>query len=233
MAESYYPISPYAYCAGDPVNRVDPEGERVRIWFYDNTGVRRSILYSGESITHSNAFVNSVIKAYQYNKTNWIKVGYIEDSPTARLVEREEIINIVDAGTIGDHFSDAYNTIYWNPKVGHLSNSAVFSPASAFDHEADHANDYLDDPVAHINRRSTPDKSFKNKEERRVITNSEQKTAVANGEIKTGQKTRTTYNQKEIIIKGGVSSTIIDKNETILYYQQKNKDNQRRFSLEY
>ena len=81
LAESYYNISPYAYCAGDPVNRVDPEGERVRIWFYDNTGVRRSILYSGESITHSNAFVNSVIKAYQYNKTNWIKVGYIEDSP--------------------------------------------------------------------------------------------------------------------------------------------------------
>ena len=38
---------------------------------------------------------------------------------------------------------------------------------------------------------------------------------------------------KKKLIKGGVSSTIIDKNETILYYQQKIKDNQRRFSLEY
>ena len=26
MAESYYPISPYAYCAGDPVNLIDPDG---------------------------------------------------------------------------------------------------------------------------------------------------------------------------------------------------------------
>ena len=26
LAEKYYPISPYAYCAGDPVNRIDPDG---------------------------------------------------------------------------------------------------------------------------------------------------------------------------------------------------------------
>ncbi|MBQ8461897.1 MAG: hypothetical protein IJ543_05710 [Bacteroidales bacterium] len=26
LAEKYYSISPYAYCAGDPVNLVDPEG---------------------------------------------------------------------------------------------------------------------------------------------------------------------------------------------------------------
>ena len=32
MAESYYPISPYAYCAGDPVNYVDPEGFS---WYYN------------------------------------------------------------------------------------------------------------------------------------------------------------------------------------------------------
>ena len=29
MAESYYPISPYAYCAGDPVNYVDPGGDTL------------------------------------------------------------------------------------------------------------------------------------------------------------------------------------------------------------
>ena len=27
LAEKYYPLSPYAYCAGDPVNLVDPEGD--------------------------------------------------------------------------------------------------------------------------------------------------------------------------------------------------------------
>ena len=31
LCEKYYSISPYAYCAGNPVNMVDPEG---RDWFY-------------------------------------------------------------------------------------------------------------------------------------------------------------------------------------------------------
>jgi len=26
LAEKYYSISPYAYCAGNPVNRIDPDG---------------------------------------------------------------------------------------------------------------------------------------------------------------------------------------------------------------
>lgn len=31
-AESFYHISPYAYCAGNPVNLVDPDGEKPRIY---------------------------------------------------------------------------------------------------------------------------------------------------------------------------------------------------------
>ena len=36
MAEKYFSISPYTYCAADPVNLVDPEG--MDIWEVDNTG---------------------------------------------------------------------------------------------------------------------------------------------------------------------------------------------------
>ena len=31
LAEKYYHISPYAYCAGDPVNLVDPDGRKIVI----------------------------------------------------------------------------------------------------------------------------------------------------------------------------------------------------------
>ena len=34
LGEKYYDVSPYAYCAGDPVNLVDPEG---RDWYINNT----------------------------------------------------------------------------------------------------------------------------------------------------------------------------------------------------
>lgn len=29
QAEKYYHLSPYAYCAGDPVNLVDPDGRKI------------------------------------------------------------------------------------------------------------------------------------------------------------------------------------------------------------
>lgn len=32
MAEKYYDISPYAYCANSPINYIDPDGNRVRIY---------------------------------------------------------------------------------------------------------------------------------------------------------------------------------------------------------
>ena len=36
MAENYYSISPYSYCAGNPVNLVDPDGKDI--WEIDNEG---------------------------------------------------------------------------------------------------------------------------------------------------------------------------------------------------
>ena len=41
MAEKYYPIGPYVYCAGNPVNFVDPEG---RIWYMINRNGNISII---------------------------------------------------------------------------------------------------------------------------------------------------------------------------------------------
>ena len=32
-AESLYHISPYTYCAGDPVNLVDPDGEVCGVYY--------------------------------------------------------------------------------------------------------------------------------------------------------------------------------------------------------
>ena len=34
-AESYYQYSPYTYCANNPTNLIDPNGERIFATFYD------------------------------------------------------------------------------------------------------------------------------------------------------------------------------------------------------
>ena len=41
LAEKYYPFSPYTYCAGNPVNIVDPDGES---WYYNSE--------TGEFVSH-------------------------------------------------------------------------------------------------------------------------------------------------------------------------------------
>ena len=51
LAEKYYHLSPYAYCAGDPVNLVDPDGR-----FYD------------EWIIHSNGTLTRRINSNKYDE---------------------------------------------------------------------------------------------------------------------------------------------------------------------
>ena len=55
LAEKYFPITPYAYCAGDPVNYWDPEGREIVIngseksqknylkMLYNSTGILKSV----------------------------------------------------------------------------------------------------------------------------------------------------------------------------------------------
>lgn len=68
-------------------------------------------------------------------------------------------------------------------------------------------------------------------EEKRVITGSEQKTARANGEIKKNQKTRTNHNGTTVIV-NGVTSTVINKDRTNEYNNQKKKDEWKSLSSE-
>ena len=36
LAEKYYPFTPYSYCAGDPVNKYDPDGRSTKVKALDN-----------------------------------------------------------------------------------------------------------------------------------------------------------------------------------------------------
>ena len=72
-------------------------------------------------------------------------------------------------------------------------NGAFLSPATVFAHEADHAVDDMTDAWRHSDRVKQKDSKYDNLEEKRVITGSEQKTVRANGEIKTGRRSRNNH----------------------------------------
>ena len=78
LAEKYYSVSPYAYCAGKPVNRIDPNGMDDR----DKEGYNRGKeqRQSG-AVKHKNRSVNKesglpdVRVPKGYRKTNYVSHG--------------------------------------------------------------------------------------------------------------------------------------------------------------
>lgn len=113
----------------------------------------------------------------------------------------------------GKSFFDASdNTLYWSPKTALETDKGVkLSPAAILNHELDHGVQSFKHP-AQFKKDSDPktgkDKQYDDKEEKRVIKGSEQKTARALGLIKPGEVTRTNHNKGTLYRTVGVNSTL-------------------------
>ncbi|GHT25198.1 cell well associated RhsD protein [Bacteroidia bacterium] len=180
-AEMYYSISPYAQYANNPVNYVDPDGRDVIVWYQDDKEKWRSWTFNGtnQSEAPQNQYVQDFITAYNYN----IKNGGGENMST--LANSREMSVQLKYGD--NYFDKKQNAIFWDPKyASETKEGHVYSPATILEHEGDHTLDYKKNPEAHNKRVGTLDKQYENKEERRVITGSEAKTARANGEFPAG-----------------------------------------------
>ena len=64
LAEKYPSISPYAYCAGNPVNLVDPDGKD---WFQN--------IYTGELYYNANFTKKSLGQDYMFGTDGWVYFG--------------------------------------------------------------------------------------------------------------------------------------------------------------
>lgn len=215
LAEKYYSISPYAYCAGNPVRYIDPDGEKLKIWYKDQQGRDQIYIYSGGAVTIDNKFVDQVAEAYHYNKENCRG-----DNPMTTATEGNLEIPIIQTDGENMYWS---STVYWNPELGLQTETTVLSPATSVDHEMDHALDDAQSHNEHSKNVSTFDSQYGTKEERRVITGSEQKTARANGEKNDNLPTRVNHGGKSVIVKHGVTSTKIDYVKTQEYENRRRK----------
>ena len=172
MADKYPSISPYAYCAWNPLKLVDPDGNKIRY-------------APGTSVKFKRQFRQTV--KYMNQKGT---AGIL-----AKLEQRREVIYLAETNDKHSRFDPKTNTIFWNPSLGVLTdNDVVLSPATVLNHEADHALQEYADPVQKTKDKSTKDSQYTNREEKRVITGSEQETARKHGEIKGNEVTRENHN---------------------------------------
>jgi RHS repeat-associated protein len=170
MAELYYQMSPYAYCANNPIIYIDPDGRKLE--FADGT---------------SDDYKKQFAATEQY--LNEHGAGGILKS----IRDNDATIYIAE-GNNKTFFSPSNATITWDPNMGMTTNNAIdVSPATLLNHESDHALEGLINPEQKKIDKSTPDAQYGNKEEKRVITGSEQDTAKKLGEIKEGEVTRTNH----------------------------------------
>ena len=117
---------------------------------------------------------------------------------------------LVDNTGNGTFYRRSEGAIYFDPSGGvETHKDHLLSPATLLGHEIDHAVQDKDKSThdKFINDLNTPDKNYTNKEDRRVITGSEQETALKHGEIKKGEVTREDHGFKKILIMPDPTST--------------------------
>ena len=180
MAEKYHSVSPYVYCLDNPIRYVDLDGKDIYIYFTGKDGKTYTYRFNGNKDENipNNSYVRDFISAYNFN----IKNGGGDNLKEAACNPNIKIY--VSGNSEENHFvSGRKPTVYWKSRQGLKTTDGKYqSPATVLEHEFDHAVDNYRNHRNHLERSNEYDKQYDNKEERRVITGSETKTAKANRE---------------------------------------------------
>ena len=143
LAEKYYSISPYVYCAGNLVNLVDEEGKKIVIKDYGE----EIINYYWNEIEGQWGFYDLEGNPYngdnQYiiivsNSLRQLMKGNNGAAMVKEIVEKEEEIRVSMREKVRNFYSPNQKTISWNPSM-----SDPDAPFVSLAHELAHALDDL------------------------------------------------------------------------------------------
>ncbi len=91
LCEKYYHISPYTYCASNPINNIDPDGNVIWIHYFDQKGELQKLKYKANmKYGGGNKFASTII-----NNLNAIYESG-GDMMMNTLMESENAFNVID-----------------------------------------------------------------------------------------------------------------------------------------
>ena len=209
LAEKHPEYSSYAYVANNPVKFIDPDGKDWLINYVDKQGKDQIFVFTGgATVLPDNQFVRDFVDAYNYT------VGNGGGDAMKIIAETKSIVVNIQENRISkqESFGNNFNLVDWNPNSGLLTtNGFVLSPATILEHEADHALADAISPKSKFKLKIATDIMYDNKEEKRVISRGEQRTAKANGEIRGAQKTRENHKGLPVITVSPTSTKVDNK----------------------
>jgi RHS repeat-associated protein len=216
-AEKYYPISPYAYCVGNPVAFVDIKGKYIDIYYKDEEGKQQVWRFTGNNKKYpTNSFIKSFLSAYFYDVKNGAKKGNGGGANLKGAAQSTKFtVNVIQTGfgsknTPMEVHDRDQNFVQWNPREGLETKEGYrLSPATVLEHEFGHGlREAKNSDIHQYNLDTEPgsDKQYKTKEERRVERGAEANTAWANNEFPNNYM-RTSHTGKPIETPSPISNT--------------------------
>ena len=192
LTEDTPQFSPYAYCGGDPVNRVDSDGKLIK--FAEGS---------------SKEFIAKFYQAY-----NTLCMAGAGDIITKAMMDIGYTITVTEISNDdkgGSKYSYKNGNLYWAPEQGlSTEGNYILSPMEVLQHEFDHGVHDGTNHEEHVeNSMKDNNNPYDSKEEQRVITGSEQDTAKKLGKLKEGQKTRTNHSGNLIVTEDVTSSIFL------------------------
>ena len=185
LSENYYSVSPYTFCANNPVNFVDPDG-------------RRLYFVKDSSYEFKQKFMQTLV--YMIFK------GTAENLLRLHLTDREYYICKADRSKENRfEVKDGIRIIYWDPNHIVGKPEGIWrSPATTLAHEAAHAARY-EDSISNgtvnqyiLKTQDHTDPQYDTIEDKEVITTIEQEVARKHGEIEGDQVTRTDHRGSQL-----------------------------------
>lgn len=168
LAEKYYSLSPYNYCAGNPENLVDPNGMVL--------------------VPKGNQPFNKKVYAainHMYAHEIGAVVDYLSNAKQEYFIVPGKV----------NSYNRRTRTITWNPDYMKLDETGTIMRSSTVSlaHELGHAENHDRNEEKYLADSTTEDMDYVTVEEKNVIEGIEQDTARALGEISVEEVTRTSH----------------------------------------